>query len=96
MTIRNIAVKEALQTYHEISWINQNPESKNVANPRTDLPCCELSDFMECEEQNRIFYRNKNELTIGLSAPIFGGKCLPKVGFNVAVTEQNFHCIEGG
>jgi hypothetical protein len=35
-------------------------------------------------------------LTIGLSAPIFEGKSLPKVGFNVSVGEKNFHCIERG
>ena len=96
IAIRNIAVKESANTYHENSWIIKSTESKHVPNPSTDLPCCELGKFMECEEQNRVFYRNKNELTIGLSAPIFDGKCLPKLGFNVAVQVQNFHCIEGG
>jgi hypothetical protein len=75
----------------------QNGESKeNTPNKSAVLPCCPLGHFIECEEEHRVHYRNKNELTIGMSAPIFEGKALPKVGFNVSVGEQNFHCIERG
>ena len=47
---------------------------------RSDLEeCCPLLDFIECDEDNREFYRNKTELTVGRSGvsgePIFGFNC---------------------
>jgi hypothetical protein len=97
VSIRNIAVKESSSTYHNMEWILQNNGGKEFdPNKAHDLKCCDIDQFIECTEEHRVHYRNKNELTIGLSAPIFDGKCLPKVGFNVSLGQHNFHCIERG
>ena len=44
-----------------------------------EAECCKVVDFIECEEENREFYRNKTELTVGVSGvtglPIFGFNC---------------------
>lgn len=52
--------------------------------------CCELKNFVPCDEKERFFYRTKTEFTIGYS---FLDK-LPKVGFNVSNKEKTFHSIE--
>jgi len=47
---------------------------------------------VECPENYRTGYRNKNEFTIGLNT--FTQK--PKVGFNVSDNSKNFHGVELG
>lgn len=97
VSIRNTAVKESANNYHTLDWILQNGTGKQFEpNKDRSLQCCKIDQFIDCAEEHRIHYRNKNELTIGLSAPLFDGKCLPKVGFNVSLGEHFFHCIERG
>lgn len=44
-----------------------------------DTPCCPVTDFLEADEPNRFYYRNKGEFTIGES---YDNKGEIKVGFN--------------
>jgi len=76
--IKKVAVKDAEELGHCLSWItSEKPQ------------CCELKDFIECEEDWRKYYRNKNEFTIGT--------CLlenkQKVGFNISENAHNFHSV---
>ena len=67
-------------------------KSAKAAQSSTKDLCCEISQFIECDEKYRKFYRNKNEFTIGVCA--LTGKA--RVGFNVGVGQKNFHTIEIG
>src|SRR3990167_5227557 len=52
--------------------------------------CCELQDFVECDEDARKFYRTKTEFSIGVSSL----DQQPKIGFNVPAAHRRGFSIE--
>jgi tRNA (uracil-5-)-methyltransferase len=52
--------------------------------------CCLLQDFVECDEDARMYYRTKTEFSVGLSS--LDQK--PKIGFNVPAAHRRGFSIE--
>jgi len=78
--IKRIAVEklkpEEIQT---MEWLKSKREG-----------CCELKEFVECPEEERIYYRTKSEFTIGHSCI---GR-LPTIGFNITDKVKKTHSVE--
>jgi tRNA (uracil-5-)-methyltransferase len=52
--------------------------------------CCELQDFVQCDEDGRKYYRTKTEFSVGVSSL----DQQPKVGFNVPAAHRRGFSIE--
>ena len=95
--IREQAQRDFSKAGAEIDWdehngLGQTEEMEEGKQQEQAKMCCQIQDFIECEESSRKYYRNKSEFTIG--------KCLitdrAKVGFNVSSSKHHFFTIERG